>query len=524
MLHKHVDAEEVVKHAEQASSSQRLRTPRNIHSLAYGSRYATQEIPKFTLPDQSTEAAAVYQLIHDELELDGRPNTNLASFVHTWMEPEADKLIMENISKNLADQDEYPATMKIHARCISIIGNLWKSKGAVGTATIGSSEAVQLGGLAMKKLWQAKRKSEGKDTSKPNIVMGQNAQVALEKFARYFDVECRMIPVSAESHHCLDPKKAAEACDENTIGVYVILGSTYTGHFEDVEAVSKELDRIQQEKGWDIPIHVDAASGGFVAPFAFPELRWSFELPRVKSINASGHKYGLAYPGIGWVLWRDEESLPKELIFTLTYLGSEEHTYTLNFSRPACFMIGQYYNFVRLGKEGYTSVIQNDLDNARVLSLSLEESGYFDLVSDMHRAKGVFGHEQKKKGTEEITEYNPALPVVAFKLSDEFKRANPHVKQSAISTLLRTRGWIVPNYALPPHEEHVEILRVVVRESLSQDLVDTVVGDIIWAAETLAKSEHRLDVEILCREGDPVADAQKPKMESGNKGAYGRQC
>jgi glutamate decarboxylase len=229
--------------------------------------------------------------------------------------------------------------MKIHARCISIIGNLWKSKGAVGTATIGSSEAVQLGGLAMKKHWQAKRKSEGKDTSKPNIVMGQNAQVALEKFARYFDVECRMIPVSAECHHCLDPKKAAEACDENTIGVYVILGSTYTGHFEDVEAVSKELDRIQQEKGWDIPIHVDAASGGFVAPFAFPDLRWSFELPRVKSINASGHKYGLAYPGIGWVLWRDEESLPKELVFTLTYLGSEEQTYTLNFSRPACFMV-----------------------------------------------------------------------------------------------------------------------------------------------------------------------------------------
>jgi len=145
----------------------------------------------------------------------------------------------------------------------------------------------------------------------------------------------------------------------------------------------------------------------------------------------------------------------------------------------------------------------------------------------MHRAKGVFGHEQKKKGQdteEEITEYNPALPVVAFKLKDEFKRTNPHVKQSAISTLLRTRGWIVPNYALPPHEDHVEILRVVVRESLSQDLVDTVVADIIWAAETLAKSEHRLDVEILCRKGDPVADAQKLNMASGNKGAYGRQC
>lgn len=231
--------------------------------------------------------------------------------------------------------------MKLHARCISIIGEIWNAKGAVGTSTVGSSEAIQLGGLAMKKRWQAKMKEQGKDTSCPNIVMGNNAQVALEKFARYFDVECRMIPVSAESHYCLDIKKAAAACDENTIGVYVILGSTYTGHFEDVEGMEKELDRIQEEKGWDIPIHVDAASGGFVAPFAFPQLKWSFDLPRVKSINTSGHKFGLVYAGIGWVLWKSEEYLPKELVFTLSYLGDEEQTYTLNFSRPACFMVSQ---------------------------------------------------------------------------------------------------------------------------------------------------------------------------------------
>lgn len=236
--------------------------------------------------------------------------------------------------------------MKLHARCVSIIGDMWNAKGAVGTSTIGSSEAVQLGGLAMKKRWQAKMRAEGKDTSRPNIVMGKNAQVALEKFARYFDVECRMIPVSAESHYCLDIKKAAAACDENTIGVYVILGSTYTGHFEDVEGMEKELDRIQEEKGWDIPIHIDAASGGFVAPFAFPKLKWDFLLPRVKSINTSGHKFGLAYAGIGWVLWKSEEYLPKELIFTLTYLGDEEQTYTLNFSRPACFMVSQITKMV----------------------------------------------------------------------------------------------------------------------------------------------------------------------------------
>ncbi|KAF9574254.1 hypothetical protein EC968_007023 [Mortierella alpina] len=530
MLHKHVDSEELLRHAKESPTARRVGKSRNIHSLAYGSRYATQDIPKFRLPDQSTEAQAAYQLIHDELELDGRPNMNLASFVHTWMEPEADKLIMENISKNLSDQDEYPATMRIHGRCISIIGDLWKSRGAVGTATIGSSEAVQLGGLAMKKRWQAKRQAEGKDTSRPNIIMGNNAQVALEKFARYFDVECRLIPVTAESHHCLDIKKAAEACDENTIGVYVILGSTYTGHFEDVEGMSKELDRIQEEKGWDIPIHVDAASGGFVAPFAFPKLKWSFDLPRVKSINTSGHKYGLAYAGIGWILWRSEEYLPKELVFTLTYLGSEEQTYTLNFSRPACFMIGQYYNFVRLGRQGYTSIIQNSLENARLLSLALEQTGYFDLVSDMHRPKGVFGFEKKTgldnlKESMGVMEYNTALPVVTFKLTDEFKRENPHVKQAAISTLLRTRGWIIPNYALPPAEEKIEILRIVVRESLSQDLVDNVVLDIVWAAETLMACESGFEVDILTKKKDPVADAHKLDQPSGTKKkTSGRQC
>ncbi|KAF9897960.1 hypothetical protein BX616_004701 [Lobosporangium transversale] len=447
------------------------------------------------------------------------------------MEPEANQLVVENINKNLSDQDEYPATMKIHARCISILGDLWKSKGAVGTSTIGSSEGVQLGGLAMKKRWQAKRKAEGKDTSRPNIVMGNNAQVALEKFARYFDVECRMIPVTAESHYCLDIKKAAEACDENTIGVYVILGSTYTGHFEDVEGMANELDRIQEEKGWDIPIHVDGASGAFVAPLAFPKVKWSFELPRVKSINVSGHKYGLAYPGIGWVLWRDEEYLPQELIFTLTYLGAEEKTFTLNFSRPACFMIAQYYNFVRLGREGYSSIIRNSLENARTLSFALEYSGYYDVISDMHRAKGVHGYERKtgieavKESLKNMTDYNPALPVVAFKLTDEFKRKNPRVKQKSISTLLRARGWIIPNYALPPNEDKTEILRIVVRESLSQDLVDSVTRDLVWAAKTLEESESSFDAEVFSKNYDPVSEAHKMQKggEDENK-THGRQC
>ncbi|KAF9541787.1 hypothetical protein EC957_002687 [Mortierella hygrophila] len=531
MLHKHIDTEDMIRQAKQSSIRNHHPKPHVVHTLAYGSRYATEDIPKYKLPERSTEAQAAYQLIHDELELDGRPNMNLASFVHTWMEPEANKLIIENMNKNLADQDEYPATMRIHARCISIIGDMWNAKGAIGTSTIGSSEAVLLGGLAMKKRWQAKMKALGKDASRPNVVMGNNAQVALEKFARYFDVECRLIPVTTESHYCLDIQKAAEACDENTIGVYVILGSTYTGHFEDVQGMSKKLDQIQEEKGWDIPIHVDAASGGFIAPFAFPKLKWSFDVDRVKSINTSGHKYGLAYPGVGWILWKSEEYLPKELVFTLTYLGAEEQTFTLNFSRPSCFMIGQYYNFVRLGKQGYTSIIENDLDNARILSMALEDTTYFDVLSDMHRAKGDFGYGKKsnldstKETKHGATAYNPALPVVAFKLSDNFTAENPHVKQAAISTLLRTRGWIVPNYALPPALDNVEILRIVVRESFSQELVDTVVTDLIWAAETLAASESSLDVDIFMRKNNPVDDAHKMDDHEGTShGPSGRQC
>lgn len=255
------------------------------------------------------------------------------------MEDEADKLVYENIAKNLSDQDEYPATMTIQGRCISIIGNLWHAEAAIGTATVGSSEAVMLGGLALKKRWQERQRKNGKDTSRPNIIMGNNAQVALEKFARYFDVEARLIPVSEESHHILDIHKAVEACDENTIGIYCILGSTFTGHFEDVLGLSKLLDDYESKTGLDIPIHVDAASGGFVAPFAFPDLEWDFRLKRVVSINASGHKFGLSYCGIGWVLWRSTDYLPKELVFQLDYLGSIEYTYNLNFSRPACFMV-----------------------------------------------------------------------------------------------------------------------------------------------------------------------------------------
>lgn len=310
----------------------------SAHLTPYTSRYASQmRIPKYQIPEEGTPGDTVHALLKDELDLDGKPSLNLASFVCTFMEDNARDLMLENMAKNLADNDEYPAMIDISERCVSMLAHLWgvqSGEKAIGSATVGSSEAIHLGGLAMKRRWQEHRRAEGKDASKPNIIMGANAQVALEKFARYFDVEARILPVSAKSSYRLDPDLVRENVDENTIGVFVILGSTYTGHYEPVEEISRVLDKYQEKTGIDIPIHVDAASGGFVAPFTHAGVggpKWNFELPRVKSINASGHKYGLVYPGVGWIVWRDESYLPKHLIFELHYLGGTELSYTREF-------------------------------------------------------------------------------------------------------------------------------------------------------------------------------------------------
>ena len=477
-------------------------------------------------------------MIKDELDLDGRPTLNLASFVTTWMEPNAEKLMVENLAKNLADADEYPALMQIHERVVSILSHLWgvqKGESAIGTACTGSSEGIHLGGLAMKRRWQQRRRAEGKETSRPNILMGANAQVALEKFARYFDVEARVLPVSAKSQFCLDPALVRDSIDDNTIGIFIILGSTYTGHFEPVEEISRILDRHQEETGQDIPIHVDAASGGFIAPFTDAKAggrRWNFELARVKSINASGHKYGLCYPGVGWVVWRDESYLPEDLIFTLDYLGGEEKSFTLNFSRPGAQVIVQYYNLIHLGFSGYREIMEYCLANARTLANSLEKTGWFTIVSDVHRrrpridsntgataepdsalspsklADQLVSTVQKAANTvegeqtaravarESSADYTAGLPVVVFRFSDEFKREFPHVGQDTLALLLRARQWIVPNYSLPPGEDDTQILRVTVREGMSYDLIDRLLSDICESMERMMENDQ-LDLSIL---------------------------
>jgi len=470
-------------------------------------------------------------MLKDELDLDGRPNLNLASFVGTYMEREAEALMVENISKNMSDADEYPAMMAIHTRCVSIIAHMWgvqKGETAIGSATTGSSEAIHLGGLAMKRRWQEKRDKEGKDKSKPNIIMGANAQVALEKFARYFEVEARILDVSEKSHFRLDPELVKKNIDENTIGVFVILGSTYTGHYEPVEEISNILDEYEAKTGVDIPIHVDAASGGFIAPFtnAKAGFKWDFELPRVKSINTSGHKFGLVYAGVGWIIWRDESYLPKHLVFELHYLGGTEESYTLNFSRPGGQIIAQYYNLIHLGFNGYREIMENCLANARLLSKALEATGWYVCVSDIHRRKGEFSFKGAKeevfsKEGETSADYNAGLPVVAFRFSDGFKKDYAHVKQESVSTLLRVRQYIIPNYPLPPTEDKTEILRVVVRESMSLDLLDRLISDIISVTQTLMDSDamdiaafqpdsHTVEKQHASL-GYPAKDKQKAK-------------
>jgi len=408
--------------------------------------------------------------------------------------------------------------MQMHARCVSIISHLWgvqKGEKAIGSATTGSSEAIHLGGLAMKRRWQEKRKANGKDASNPNIIMGANAQVALEKFARYFEVEARILPVSQDSSYRLDPELVKKNIDENTIGVFVILGSTYTGHYEPVEEISNILDAYEKESGNDIPIHVDAASGGFIAPFTNAKAgqKWDFALPRVKSINTSGHKFGLVYAGVGWIIWRDESYLPKHLIFELHYLGGTEESYTLNFSRPGAQIIAQYYNLIHLGFSGYRQIMENTLINARLLSRALESTGWYRCVSDVHRKKGDFKFEKGKKHYVEggtSADYNAGLPVVAFTFSDDFKKDYPHVKQESVSKLLRAKQYIIPNYPLPPNEEKTEILRVVVRESLSLDMIHRLIFDICDVTEMLMKSDE-FDLAALQPSGQSVEKSHASK-------------
>ena len=436
---------------------------------AYTHRMEVGEMPKYRIPEHGSMPDVAERLISDELMLDGNARLNLATFVTTWMEPQAENLMAASFDKNMIDKDEYPATAEIEKRCVNIVADLFHAPAdgdAIGVSTTGSSEAVMLGGLAMKWRWRQRREAAGQDTTRPNMVLGSNVQVVWEKFCRYWDVEPRYVPVE-QGRYVITPEQAVAAIDEDTIGVIAILGTTYTGEYEPIKEIHDAVVANNVAKGLQTPVHIDAASGGFVAPFLQPDLEWDFRLPNVVSINVSGHKYGLVYPGIGFVIWRDAEHLPEELIFHVNYLGGDMPTFTLNFSRPGNQVVGQYYNFVRLGRAGYTKIMQTLQGIAMDMSARIAKIGPFSIVSD-----------------------GSAIPVLSFTVSDDL----PYTAYD-ISDRLRYHGWQVPAYTMPENATDVAVLRVVVREGFTGDLGDSLVKDLAKAAEDLQSNPPLKSIE-----------------------------
>ncbi|WP_431035661.1 glutamate decarboxylase [Streptomyces sp. P6-2-1] len=409
--------------------------------------------PRHRLPREPMAPHPAYQLVHDELMLDGNARLNLATFVTTWMEPQAGVLMSECLDKNMIDKDEYPRTAELERRCVAMLADLWHApdaRNAVGCSTTGSSEACMLAGMALKRRWTRKNKDRYPGSARPNLVMGINVQVCWEKFCDFWEVEARQVPMEGERYH-LSPEAAVELCDENTIGVVGILGSTFDGSYEPIAELCAALDALQERTGLDIPVHVDGASGGMVAPFLDPDLVWDFRLPRVASINTSGHKYGLVYPGVGWALWRDKAALPEELVFRVNYLGGELPTFALNFSRPGAQVAAQYYTFLRLGFEGYRAVQQSSRDVAGGLAERIEALGDFRMLT---------------RGGE--------LPVLAFTTTPDVTAYDVF----DVSRRLRERGWLVPAYTFPKNREDLSVLRVVCRNGFSSDLAELLLGDL----------------------------------------------
>lgn len=424
----------------------------DLISPTYAGRSFSHDVPKYRLPAQGMSASAAYQTVHDELNLDGNPALNLASFVTSWMEPQADLLAAETLAKNMIDQDEYPQTEEVHRRVVSMIGRLFNAPAGAkpaGTATIGSSEAIMLAMLAHKRSWQRRREAAGQPTDSPNMVVGADVHTCWEKFARYFEVQARVVPME-EGRYTIAAEQVQPLLDERTIGVAGLLGTTFTGQMDDLGSIDELLRGVESERGWRIPLHIDAASGGFIAPFARPEQEWDFRLASVRSINVSNHKFGLVYPGMGTVVFRDASDLPEELVFHINYLGGDMPNYSLNFSRPSSSVILQYFAFLRLGREGYTAIVRTVMENAAALAAKLGAIEGLELVSDAS-----------------------LFPIVTLRAGDPQK-----LDMTRISHLLRERGWIVPAYTLPPNAEHITVLRIVVKENFSRDMAEMLTKDV----------------------------------------------
>ncbi len=427
----------------------------------FGNRFLVEDAPARDFPAKGMPALDAMRLVDEELALEGDPQRNLATFVTTWMEPEARRLVAENLHRNFIDHAEYPISAEIEQRCVRMLADLFNAPGeTTGTRTQGSSEAIMLGALSLKWKWKQRREAASLPVDKPNLVFGGDVHVVWEKFCRYFDVEPRVVPLR-EGKYTIGPDDVEPLIDENTIGVAAVLGTTFTGHADDIVGINDLLLRLKGERELDVPLHVDAASGGFVWPFLYPDSKWDFRLEQVRSINVSGHKFGLVYPGIGWLVFREESDLAEDLVFYENYLGKKDATFTLNFSTGSSMVLAQYYNFVRLGRQGYTYVIEAMEKNAHALADRLEATGDFELI----------GADEEQ------------LPLVAFRLTGE-----KNYDEFDLSWQLSAeRGWMLPAYTLPPNAEQEKVLRALVKETLSREQVDRLADDIELACSTLAE-------------------------------------
>ncbi|MDU4912281.1 glutamate decarboxylase [Clostridium baratii] len=432
----------------------------------FGALEEDVDLPKYKLAKEPVEPRIAYRLVKDQLMDEGNARLNLATFCQTYMEDEATKLMSETLEKNAIDKSEYPQTTELENRCVNIIADLWhapENMNYLGTSTVGSSEACMLGGMAMKFRWRNRAKALGMDVNnrKPNLVVSSGFQVCWEKFCVYWDIEMRLVPLD-EEHMSLDVDKVLDYVDDYTIGVVGILGITYTGKYDDIKKLDAVLEEYNKTAKISVPIHVDAASGGLFAPFIEPDLEWDFRLKNVVSISTSGHKYGLVYPGIGWVMWKDEEYLPKELIFEVSYLGGQLPTMAINFSRSASQIIGQYYNFLRYGFEGYRRIHQRTKDVAMYLSKEIENMGLFEIYNDGEN-----------------------LPIVCFKLKDD---ANVNWTSYDLADRLAMKGWQVPAYPLPENLQDTTIQRIVCRADLGHSMAEQLIADMKTGIEDLNKA------------------------------------
>jgi glutamate decarboxylase len=435
----------------------------DLNELAakFGGHWLVEGAPDNEIRDEAMTPLAAKRLIYEEMVLDGIPERNLATFVTTWMEPEAEEVIADSLDRNFIDHAEYPRTAEIEQRCIRMLANLFNAPGeTTGARTQGSSEAIMLGALSLKWKWRQRREAAGKDATRPNLVFGGDVHVVWEKFCRYFDVEPRIVPLQPDKY-TIGPEDVEPHVDENTIGVAAVLGTTFTGHMDDIRGINDHLVARKDDDGLDVPLHIDGASGGFVWPFLYPDSEWDFRLEQVRSINVSGHKFGLVYPGIGWLIFREKSDLAEDLVFYENYLGKTDATFTLNFSTGSSMVLAQYYNLIRFGRDGYRYLMEVMQSNAKLLTDRINDTGRFKVIGE--------GEEQ--------------LPLVAFNLAEE----EPFDEFDVAWQVAAERGWMLPAYTMPPKADHVRMLRALVKLNLPHALVETLADDIHEACETLAK-------------------------------------